>query len=240
MKSTKGIYCVSKRYLLKKTFMIITVISFKGGVGKSTLSQNLAVSYAHDKREVCILDADKNESSSIWERFRDEDLPNVPVYHVSEQGDISKTINNLSDKYDIVIVDCPPAIENITSKAVVKSDVSLIPVSTTGGGDIWATEKFLEHIELLRAKLDTPLPCYFVVNRYESNVNMHKAYLEALKEHQKEYNLGMISTLMAKRNAYGEANANGRGVLEWDNPKAKKETKAIADEVFNITLKLIS
>ncbi len=220
--------------------MIITVISFKGGVGKSTLSQNLAVTFAHNKREVCILDADKNESSSIWERFRDEDLPTVPVFHVSEQGDISKTINNLAEKYEIVIVDCPPAIENVTSRAVMKSDISLIPVSTTGGGDIWATEKFLEHIELLRSKLDAVIPCYFVVNRYESNVNMHKAYLEALKEHQKVYNVGMISTVMAKRNAYGEANANGRGVIEWDNPKAKKEAKAIANEVFDVALKLIS
>ena len=220
--------------------MIITVISFKGGVGKSTLSQNLAVTFAHNKREDCILDADKNESSSIWERFRDEDLPNVPVFHVSEQGDISKTINNLADKYEILIVDCPPAIENVTSRAVMKSDISLIPVSTTGGGDIWATEKFLEHIELLRSKLDATIPCYFVVNRYERNVNMHKAYLEALKEHQKEDNVGMISTVMAKRNAYGEANANGRGVIEWDNPKAKTEAKAIAKEVFDVALKLIS
>jgi len=220
--------------------MIITVISFKGGVGKSTLSQNLAVAFAHEKKEVCILDADKNESSSIWESFRDESLPNVPVFHVSEQGDISKTINNLSNKYDIVIVDCPPAIERITSRAVAKSDISLIPVSTTGGGDIWATEKFLEHIELLRSKLDTALPCYFVVNRFESNVNMHKAYLEALKEHQNEYNIGMIETIMAKRNAYGEANANGRGVIEWDNPKAKKEILALSKNVFDEATKFIS
>jgi len=214
--------------------MIITVISFKGGVGKSTLSQNLAVIFAHKGEEVCIIDADKNESSSIWQRFREDDLPNVPVYHIGDQGDISKYINNLSSKYSIIIVDCPPAIENITSKAVAKSDLSLIPVSTTGGGDIWATEKFLEHIELLRSRLDAPLHSYFVVNRYESNVNMHKAYLSALKEHQKEYNVGMLETIMAKRNAYGEANANGRGVFEWDNAKAKAEIEKLAAEVMQL------
>ena len=214
--------------------MILTVISFKGGVGKSTISQNLAVAFAKSGLEVCILDADKNESSSTWERFRPEDKTNVPVYHVSEQGDIAKTINNLSSKYEILIVDCPPVIEQITSRAVAKSDFSLIPVSTTGGGDIWATEKFLEHIELLRSKLDSELPAYFVVNRYEQNVNMHKAYLEALKQHQKQYNLGMMQTILAKRNAYGEANANGLGVLEWDNAKAKAEIKGLAKETLLI------
>lgn len=219
--------------------MILTVISFKGGVGKSTISQNLAVAFAYQGKEACILDADKNESSSIWERFRDEELPNVPVFHVGEQGDISKTINNLSSKYEIVIVDCPPAIEQITSRAVAKSDFSLIPVSTTGGGDIWATEKFLEHIELLRSRLDAPIPAHFVVNRYESNVNMHKAYLEALKQHQEAYGIGMMETIIAKRNAYGEANANGRGVLEWDNSKAKSEITNLASEVLQITSTLI-
>ena len=218
--------------------MIITVISFKGGVGKSTISQNLGVCFASLGKEACLLDADKNESSSIWDRFREEELVAVPVFHVSEQADISKTINNLAAKYDIVIVDCPPAIEQITSRAVAKSDLSLIPVSTTGGGDIWATEKFLEHIELLRDRLDAPIPTYFVVNRFESSVNMHKAYLEALKQHQEAYNVGMMGTLIAKRNAYGEANANGRGVLEWDNPKAKKEIKNLANEVLEVATSL--
>jgi len=218
--------------------MIITVISFKGGVGKSTISQNLGVCFASLGKEVCILDADKNESSSIWDRFREENLVSVPVFHVSEQADISRTVNNLANKYDIVIVDCPPAIEQITSRAVAKSDLSLIPVSTTGGGDIWATEKFLEHIQLLRDKLDAPIPAYFVVNRFESNVNMHKAYLEALKQHQVAYEVGMMETIIAKRNAYGEANANGRGVLEWDNQKAKQEIKSLAQEVLTVTASL--
>jgi len=214
--------------------MIITVISFKGGVGKSTVSQNLGVSLAHAGKEVCIIDADENESSNIWYSFRPDNLPSVPVFHVTNRTDMSKTINTLSEKFEYVIIDCPPAIKDTTSRAVAKSDFSLIPITPTGGSDVWATEKFLEHISLLRERLDAELPCYFIVNRYEPNVTMHKAYLSALQEYMDKYNVDWMNTILHKRSAYGEANANGMGALEYENPKAKREVIALTKEVLAI------
>lgn len=220
--------------------MVITVISFKGGVGKSTISQNLAVAFAHQGKDVCIIDADKNQSTSMWYRFRDEESPKVTVFHVPEKGDIAKTINDLDEKYEIVIVDCPPAIEGVTNFAVAKSDFSLIPVATTGGSDIWATESFLEHLNLLRTRLNAPLPAYFVVNRFEKNVNMHKAYLDALDQYVEAYQVPRLETALAKRTAYGEANTNGCGVIEWDNQDARTEIEELTAEVAQIAKNLFA
>ncbi|WP_461137387.1 nucleotide-binding protein, partial [Spirosoma terrae] len=55
--------------------MIISVTSLKGGVGKSTIAQNLAVCFAHSKYTVCIVDVDTNQSALRWSGLRDEDLP---------------------------------------------------------------------------------------------------------------------------------------------------------------------
>lgn len=214
--------------------MIITVISFKGGVGKSTVSQNLGVTLAHRQHDVCLLDADPNHSTTMWQEHRSDELPNVPVYSLGDKTDVLKAITNLSKKYKIVIVDCPPAIEKTTSRAVLKSDFSIIPVPTTGGGDLWATEKFLEHLDLLKAKLDIELPAYFLANRHEKNVIMHKQSLEAFKGYQEAYGVEILKSILAKRNAYGEANIQGRGVVEGDNPKAKDEVNSLTDEVLQI------
>lgn len=214
--------------------MIVTVISFKGGVGKSTISQNLAVSLAHQRKDVCILDADGNESSSIWHRFRPDHLPAVDVFHVANAGDIGKAIKQLKRKYKYVIVDCPPAIERTTSYAVANSNLSLVPVSTTGGSDIWVTESFLEHLDLLRQKLNIKIPAYFIANRFEANVNMHKAYIRALKQFEQKFPIKLLDTKIAKRTAYGEANAAGQGVIEWDNAQAKREIEALTNEFLKL------
>lgn len=210
---------------------VVTIISFKGGVGKSIISQNLAVIFAHKNIEVCVIDADPNKSTTMWHNYRPDDLPAVDVYHVPKNGDLLKIVNSLSKKYEIVIIDCPPALEAITSKAVAKSDLSIIPVATTGGNDIWATKEFLEHLEILRGRLDAPIPAYFVINRFEANVRLHQAYLEILGDYEKNYTIKLLDTFIAKRTAYGEANTQGLGVIEWDNAKAKKEMGALAKEV---------
>lgn len=214
--------------------MILTIISFKGGVGKSTVSQNLAVTLAHRGKDVCILDADPNHSTTMWQESRDEGLPLVHVHPLLDGTDVLKAIANLSSKHDIVIVDCPPAIEKTTSKAVMKSDFSIIPVPTTGGGDIKVTERFLVHISDLRDRLDAGLPAYFLANRFERNVIMHRQILEAFKAYQEAYNVGMLETIIGKRNAYGEANLTGKGAIEGDNPKAKQEMNSLTDEVLQI------
>ena len=210
---------------------VITVISFKGGVGKSIISQNLAVSFAQQGIEVCIVDADPNKSTTMWHSYRPDELHAVDVYHVPKNADLIKTINSLSKKYEHVFIDCPPALEAVTSRAVAKSDISLIPVATTGGNDIWATREFLEHLELLRGKLDAPIPAYFVVNRFEKNVRLHQAYIEILDDYEENYSIELLKSRISKRTAYGEANTQGLGVLEWDNTKAKKEIKELSEEV---------
>jgi chromosome partitioning protein len=51
--------------------MIVGILNQKGGVGKTTLSVNLAAFYAKQDRRVLLVDADPQGSAMAWSAARD-------------------------------------------------------------------------------------------------------------------------------------------------------------------------
>ena len=76
--------------------MKIGITNLKGGVGKSTITQNLAVCFAHLDYKVVIVDTDTNQNSLSWYGARDSELPNINVVGVSESEALSKSIRTIS------------------------------------------------------------------------------------------------------------------------------------------------
>ena len=77
--------------------MIISITSLKGGVGKSTITQNLAVCFAHMGYNTCIVDADTNQSSLKWAGLRPE---NLPLIFVSGQASVDERGAIVSDTFE--------------------------------------------------------------------------------------------------------------------------------------------
>ena len=103
---------------------VLAIVASKGGVMKSTLATALAVRAAKDGLRVALLDADPQESLTMWWGRRGE--PDNP--QVFSMEDVAADVRQLaSDGYDWVIIDGPPSNFDRIGPIVRASDFCLIP-----------------------------------------------------------------------------------------------------------------
>ena len=76
--------------------MIIAVTNLKGGVGKSTLSRNLAVYFAMQGEKTCIIDTDIEQRTTCdWRTRREADAKiKVDVFPMSSTDGLVNDIKN--------------------------------------------------------------------------------------------------------------------------------------------------
>lgn len=218
--------------------MIISSINFKGGVGKTTVAQNLAISFKQMGYQVCLVDADDTKASTHWADKRDElgIQPTIPCALLTNPKSFSKQIRAQYENYDIIIIDCPPALSTLAVKAMYLSELLIIPVSATGGSDIWVTERLLVEFKKIREiKEENGNPAVqaqLLLNQVRANVSLHGLTSELAHELAQQYEIGIFTTQLHSRVAYGEANATGRGVLELTDQKARAEIQELTQEVL--------
>ena len=212
--------------------MIISVINLKGGVGKTTLAINLAVSFAHQGKKVCIIDTDKEQLSSVkWSGQRDDDKPSVSVITVGEK--LIREVQTHEKNFDIVILDGSPQLGDLANNTLIVSDLVIVPVANSVL-EFWSMDNFAERFKQakqLKEGVGGQIIGVCVFNRYNEKQNLSKEMKEALKQFPE---FEPLETTIADRIAYKEAMMQGLGVIEYKDSKAKKEIENLTKEVENI------
>jgi chromosome partitioning protein len=221
--------------------MIISSINYKGGVGKTTVAQNLAVSLIRQGYKVCLIDADHTKATTSWADKRDENgvEPSIPCVSLTNPKSFAKQVRAQYEAYDVLIIDCPPALSPLAVKAMYSSHMLVIPVSTTGGSDVWVSEQLLEKFQEIReAKEDAgddPVQAQLLCNMYRANVTLHTLAAGIVEQLAETYNVGIFDVRIGNRVVYGEANVSGMGVQEYGNDrKAKVEIDRLTTELVRL------
>lgn len=107
----------------------IAVVNQKGGAGKSTIAVHLARWLQRQKKEVLLIDADGQRTSSIWLSAMEYELP----YQVLQDPDeLLEQLPKLADEHDWLLVDGPATLSETTRALLLWADLALIPCQPAG------------------------------------------------------------------------------------------------------------
>lgn len=214
--------------------MIVSITNLKGGVGKSTLAQNLAVYLASKGRSLCIADTDLEQQTSVkWGSVRsgigEESMSQVPVYLINPDTISDQILNKLGKKYDLVIIDGTPALTELTTRIIIMSDLVVTPILASAT-DVWALDTFLKRYEearITKQAMGGKVELYVLLNKYNERINLDREIGETIGD----MDVNLFDTKLSTRVAYKEATVQGLGVTELRDKNAQAEIEALASEI---------
>lgn len=189
---------------------IILVTHQKGGVGKSTLTFNMALAIK-DEAKVAIIDLDLQ--GSLWRSRHSVDIPILPSDNLSE-------VKNLD--YDFIFIDTPPYLNEKLPKLIKLADVIVVPTKT-GVYDLMAIEDTLDVIKSEKGENKTLI----VLNMVKHNSTLTTEMLEAIDRFKIHVAQTHISDLVAFTRS-----AINNGI---NDEKAKNQIENLTMEVLQKT-----
>jgi chromosome partitioning protein len=103
----------------------ISIVSQKGGAGKTTLAIHLAVAASQAGMNTAVIDLDPQASSTKWADRRQAELPVVISAHASRLSQVLATARSTGG--ELAIIDTAPHSDNAALEAARMADVVLVP-----------------------------------------------------------------------------------------------------------------
>ena len=186
--------------------MIIGVLSQKGGVGKTTLSLNIASHYAAQGRKVLLVDADPQGSALAWSSARD--LPPLfPVVGMAKPT-LHRDLPAVASDYDVTIIDGAPRVNDLGRAAILASDIVLIPVQPSPF-DVWAADDTVKLVQEAQQFKET-LKAAFAINRKIVNTAIGRDVAKAFDDAP----FPVLSASVCQRVLFAECAGQGLTVRE--------------------------
>ncbi len=144
---------------------------------------------------------------------------------------LKNILYDIKDRYDYIVLDCPPSLSMLTVNAMTAADTILVPIQC----EYYALEgltQLIHTINLVKRKLNPELELEGVVfTMYDARTNLSLQVVENVKE-----NLGqnIYKTIIPRNVRLAEAPSHGLPINIYDSKSAGAESyRLLAEEVMN-------
>ncbi len=202
--------------------MIVSVLSPKGGSGKSTSTLTLATVFAENPElSVVIVDADPRQSlARVWFEKREEAKLGEPKFGIISdysEGSILDTLEAANEKYDLVFVDLEGVAGLMASYAAAASDMCIVPMRPSAlDGD--AAGSALKMIRDAGRTARREIPARILLTQTDAAL-VTTSYRELVQELE-EGNVARFDVELVRRAAFERMIAEGKTLFELDRTKA--------------------
>jgi chromosome partitioning protein len=205
--------------------MIISFVNQKGGVGKTTLSVNVAAALTCQGRKILLIDADKQGSASTWASLRQE--PGFTVASLARQN-MAKDAMAMAANYDHTIIDGPPHAEEIARSCIIASDFVVLPIEPSGLST-WASDFTVGQVRDAQ-EYKGSLKCGFVVSRKIGKTVIGRE----IRDMAAEIGVPILKAEIEQRVPFAESMTMGKTIFEWaPGSSAAREIEQLTQEIMN-------
>lgn len=217
--------------------MILVVGAEKGGVGKSTLSINIAAVFAESGKSVILIDTDTQRSASAWSSLREHSGHDRAFTVVEKVADPMGTIVDLSSKYDVVVVDVGARDYDRLAELAKIADLWIAP-TRVGQSDLQSTVQMALAFEAVEKKHKRgSIPLAVVINATPGPWNS-KEGADAAEALRASLPIGVVvDQCIRDRRVWRDSQRLGKTILEMpasQAAQAQEELVAVIEEALKL------
>lgn len=136
------------------------------------------------------------------------------------------SLTGIDERYNLVLLDCPPSLGELTRNALAAADLALV-VTEPGFFALRGAAQALRAIDVASTSLNLGLrPAGIVINRVRSNLTEHQFRIDELR---RAYPDLVLDPVIPERTAVQQAQGAGVPVQAWPSPGAREITEAFDD-----------
>ncbi len=155
------------------------------------------------------------------------ELVNTP----SRELRLCRVIQKIEDKYDYILIDCPPSLGLLTLNSLAAADSILMPVQC----EYYALEglsRLLSTVRLIKRRLNPRLEIEgFLLTMFDNRNNLSRQVAEEVKTHFKEK---VFNAVIPRNVKLAECPSFGKPILLYDiNCKGARSYLQLAEEIMN-------